>query len=137
MCYNFELQPETQRTQKDLCTSDMGYSTISCLQFLPVVSFLVRHTRERESNKVSTRRKKRNKAQFRRKITVHMLCLSRQVYHQKMPLSHFDEKAGVVQCETDWGRWHQTASEVTVEVDLEEGTRGKEVQVDMKPRLEE
>ncbi len=43
--------------------------------------------------------------------------------------SNFDEKAGVVWVTTDWGRWHQTAQEVNVEVELEEGTRGKEVNV--------
>ena len=52
-----------------------------------------------------------------------------------MWLSHFDEKSGVVPCKTEWGRWYQTAQEVTVEVDLEEGTRGKEIQVETRPNF--
>ena len=50
-------------------------------------------------------------------------------------LSHFDDKAGVVSCQTPWGSWHQTAYEVTVLVDTEPGTRGKEAQVTIKPSL--
>ena len=47
--------------------------------------------------------------------------------------SHFDEKSGVVTCPTPWGRWYQTVAEVMVEVDLEKGTRAKEVLVTMVP----
>ena len=47
--------------------------------------------------------------------------------------SHFEEKSGIVNCETEWGRWYQTVAEVVVEVDLEPGTKGKEVKVDMAP----
>ena len=46
---------------------------------------------------------------------------------------HFEEKSGIVHCQTEWGRWYQTVAEVVVEVDLEEGTKGKEVKVDMAP----
>jgi hypothetical protein len=50
-----------------------------------------------------------------------------------MANSNFDEKSGIVAHNTDWGKWYQTVAEVTIEVDLEEGTRGKEVQVDIHP----
>lgn len=42
-------------------------------------------------------------------------------------MSHFDEKAGIVPCRTDFGRWYQNVSDVTVEVDLPPGTRAKDV----------
>ena len=53
----------------------------------------------------------------------------------KMPdtNSHFDEKSGIVECKTEWGRWYQTVAEVVVEVDLEPGTRGKDVDVTIQP----
>jgi hypothetical protein len=47
--------------------------------------------------------------------------------------SHFDEKSGVVFHETSFGRWSQTVAEVVVEVDVEKGTRGKDVVVVIKP----
>ncbi|XP_026690226.2 nudC domain-containing protein 2-like [Ciona intestinalis] len=43
--------------------------------------------------------------------------------------SNFDEKSGTVECKTDWGLWYQTAEEIVVEVQVPEGTRGKEVSV--------
>ena len=46
---------------------------------------------------------------------------------------HFEEKSGIVRCQTEWGRWYQTVAEVVIEVDLEEGTKGKEVKVDIAP----
>lgn len=51
------------------------------------------------------------------------------------PLSHFDEKSGIVVSQTPFGRWHQTAHEVTVEVDLPEAAKGKEIVVKIKPSL--
>ncbi len=48
-------------------------------------------------------------------------------------MSNFEEKSGIVAHKTEWGRWYQTVSEVTIEVDLEPGTRGKEVQCQIKP----
>jgi len=41
--------------------------------------------------------------------------------------SHFDEKSGVVACKTSWGKWYQTVDEVVLEIDCEQGTRGKEI----------
>lgn len=49
-------------------------------------------------------------------------------------MSNFDEKAGVVSHATDFGKWYQTVAEVTIIIDLEPGTRGKEVQVTILPR---
>lgn len=34
---------------------------------------------------------------------------------------------------TDWGRWSQTVSDVNIEVDLQQGTKGREVKVDIRP----
>ena len=50
-----------------------------------------------------------------------------------MDNSHFDEKSGVITASTAWGRWNQTVSEVVIEVDVERGTRGKEVAIEIKP----
>ena len=47
--------------------------------------------------------------------------------------SHFDEKSGVVVCATPWGRWNQNVAEVNIEVDLEPGTRAKDLTVTIKP----
>lgn len=47
--------------------------------------------------------------------------------------SHFEEKSGIVFSSTEWGRWYQTGNEVMVEVDVEYGTRAKDVIVDIKP----
>lgn len=48
-------------------------------------------------------------------------------------VSLFDEKSGVVVCNTPWGRWWQTVQEVNIEVDLPVGTRSKEITVSLKP----
>ena len=50
-----------------------------------------------------------------------------------MANSHFDEKSGVIESLTPWGRWYQTLLEVVIEVQVEKGTRGKEVAVEIKP----
>ena len=50
-----------------------------------------------------------------------------------MSNSHFEEKSGLVCHETDFGKWYQTVSEVVILINLEKGTRGKEVIVDVKP----
>eukprot|EP00090_Calanus_glacialis_P003651 TRINITY_DN12683_c0_g1_i1.p1 TRINITY_DN12683_c0_g1~~TRINITY_DN12683_c0_g1_i1.p1 ORF type:complete len:145 (-),score=22.25 TRINITY_DN12683_c0_g1_i1:78-512(-) len=47
-------------------------------------------------------------------------------------MSDFEAKSGRVAHFTDWGSWSQTVQDVTVEVFLEKGTRGKEVQVDIQ-----
>lgn len=51
-----------------------------------------------------------------------------------MSLSHFDEKRGVIACTTEWGRWWQTVGEVCIEVNLPNGTRAKQVAVNIKPK---
>ena len=50
-----------------------------------------------------------------------------------MSNSHFDEKSGVICHKTDFGQWHQTVDEIMILVNLESGTRGKEVHVDIQP----
>ncbi|TNN62276.1 NudC domain-containing protein 2 [Liparis tanakae] len=35
---------------------------------------------------------------------------------------HFEERSGVVPCETPWGSWYQTMEEVFIEVDVPHGT---------------
>ena len=49
-------------------------------------------------------------------------------------MAHFDEKSGVVYCRTPWGQWGQTMEEVTVEVEVPEGTSTREIRCDIKPR---
>lgn len=39
--------------------------------------------------------------------------------------SHFDERSGIVECTTPWGRWYQTAEEVYVEIISSTPIRGK------------
>jgi len=48
-------------------------------------------------------------------------------------MSDFEDRSGVVSCPTDWGRWYQTVEDVTIEVLLEQGTRGKEITVNISP----
>ncbi|CAD5112515.1 DgyrCDS1728 [Dimorphilus gyrociliatus] len=48
-------------------------------------------------------------------------------------MSHFDERSGIVSVETPWGKWWQTISEIYIEVNVKEGTRGKDVNVEFKP----
>ncbi|XP_066999657.1 nudC domain-containing protein 2 [Anabrus simplex] len=52
---------------------------------------------------------------------------------QQEQLSHFVERSGIVECKTPWGRWWQTVHEVHLEVNLPEGTKAKEVSVNVKP----
>jgi hypothetical protein len=49
-------------------------------------------------------------------------------------LSHFDEKSGVVACQTPWGRWWQTVHEVHLEVKLPEITKAKQIGIKCKTR---
>lgn len=41
----------------------------------------------------------------------------------------FDEKSGIVSSPTPWGKWSQTVEDVNIEINLEQGTKGKEVSV--------
>lgn len=47
---------------------------------------------------------------------------------------HFDERSGVVKSRTPWGTWAQTIEEVFIEVDVPQGTRGKDVKCDIKAK---
>ncbi|KAM6977472.1 nudC domain-containing protein 2 [Aplochiton taeniatus] len=44
---------------------------------------------------------------------------------------HFDERSGVIPCKTPWGSWYQTMEEVFIEVNVQQGTSGKEVKCNM------
>ena len=55
------------------------------------------------------------------------------ILSSQMEVSHFDEKSGIISAKTPWGRWYQTVAEVTIEVEVENGTRGKDVKIDIKP----
>lgn len=51
-----------------------------------------------------------------------------------MSLSHFDERSGIVAVDTPWGRWWQTVSEVLIEVNIPDGTPGKQCKVIITPK---
>lgn len=46
-----------------------------------------------------------------------------------MATSFFDEKSGIVPCNTQWGRWWQTVDELHIEVRLSANIKSKDVQV--------
>lgn len=48
-----------------------------------------------------------------------------------MPLSHFDEKSGVVPFKADWGQWYQTIEEVHVEIDQFKNLKSKDVFIEI------
>ena len=48
-------------------------------------------------------------------------------FPQLAHMSNFDERSGVVPCQTPWGSWAQTIDEVFIEVNVAEGTKGKDV----------
>lgn len=48
-------------------------------------------------------------------------------------MSDFDDRSGIVACETPWGRWWQTIDDVTVEVQVATGTRAKDVRCTIRP----
>eukprot|EP00088_Acartia_fossae_P069741 TRINITY_DN9188_c0_g1_i11.p1 TRINITY_DN9188_c0_g1~~TRINITY_DN9188_c0_g1_i11.p1 ORF type:complete len:302 (-),score=43.87 TRINITY_DN9188_c0_g1_i11:1106-2011(-) len=49
-------------------------------------------------------------------------------------MADFEERSGVVACETEWGRWYQTVEDVSLEINLTPGTKGREVKVDISTR---
>ena len=49
-------------------------------------------------------------------------------------MSDFDERSGIVPCDTPWGRWWQTIEEVFAEVKLEEGTPAKSIKCAFKTK---
>lgn len=48
-------------------------------------------------------------------------------------MADFEDRSGVVYCSTEWGGWYQTLTDVNVEVNLQQGTKGKEVKVTIAP----
>ena len=48
-------------------------------------------------------------------------------------VSHFDEKSGIVPCETDWGRWWQNVDEVHVEITSFTGLKAKDIAICITP----
>ena len=46
----------------------------------------------------------------------------------------FDDRSGIISCNTPWGRWWQTLEDVTVEVHLSEAHRAKDIQCLIKSR---
>uniref|UniRef100_A0ACB8EK50 NudC domain-containing protein 2 n=1 Tax=Sphaerodactylus townsendi TaxID=933632 RepID=A0ACB8EK50_9SAUR len=47
---------------------------------------------------------------------------------------HFEERSGLVPCATPWGRWYQTMEEIFIEVNVPEGTRGRDVECSLQSR---
>ncbi|KAM9833402.1 nudC domain-containing protein 2 [Syngnathus typhle] len=47
---------------------------------------------------------------------------------------HFDERSGLVPCQTSWGSWSQTMEEVFIEVNVPPGTSAKEVKCHLATR---
>ena len=48
-------------------------------------------------------------------------------------MANFEEKSGLVPCSTPWGSWSQTIDEVFIEVNVREGTRSKDIKVNVTP----
>ena len=51
-----------------------------------------------------------------------------------IPRAHFDEKSGLVQCRTSWGTWGRTVDDVQIEVNVEKGTKSKDVKCTIQPK---
>ena len=49
-------------------------------------------------------------------------------------MSNFDERSGMVYCQTSWGQWGQTIEEVFIELDVTEGTKARDIRCDIKPK---
>jgi len=47
-----------------------------------------------------------------------------------MAVNHFDEKSGIIACNTEWGRWWQTVYDLYIEVVLPVNTKSKDVKID-------
>ncbi|XP_072026455.1 nudC domain-containing protein 2-like isoform X2 [Amphiura filiformis] len=48
-------------------------------------------------------------------------------------MSNFDERSGVVACNTSWGQWYQTIEEVYVEINVPQGTLAKQINIVFAP----
>lgn len=49
-------------------------------------------------------------------------------------MANFDEKSGIIPCTTPWGKWWQTIEEVFIEVSVADGTKTKEISIDINPK---
>ena len=49
-------------------------------------------------------------------------------------MANFDEKSGVIPCNTPWGNWWQTIEDIFIEVLVTEGTKSGEISIDIKPK---
>ena len=49
-------------------------------------------------------------------------------------MADFEEKSGVVSCNTPWGKWLQNIEEVFIEIPVAEGTNSKEISIVIKPK---
>ena len=49
-------------------------------------------------------------------------------------MANFDEKSGVIPCNTPWGKWWQTIEDIFIEVLVTEGTKSGEISIDIKPK---
>lgn len=47
---------------------------------------------------------------------------------------NFEERSGVVPCQTPWGSWYQTMEEIFIEVNVPHGTSGKEVKCSLSSK---
>lgn len=47
-------------------------------------------------------------------------------------MTDFDDRAGLVSCQTEFGCWLQTCDEVVIEIDVPKGTRAKDVKCDVR-----
>ena len=48
--------------------------------------------------------------------------------------ANFEEKSGLVSCYTSWGSWGQTVEEVHVEVNVNPGTKAKDIKCQIQPK---
>ena len=49
-------------------------------------------------------------------------------------MTDFDERSGIVPCQTPWGKWWQTIDDVFMEIPVPDGTKSKEIKVEFKPK---
>ncbi|XP_016326941.1 nudC domain-containing protein 2 [Sinocyclocheilus anshuiensis] len=47
---------------------------------------------------------------------------------------HFEERSGVIPCQTAWGSWYQTIEEVFIEVSVAPGTSAKEIKCSIRSK---
>ena len=70
--------------------------------------------------------------QLYRKYTLYTINISTYIYIYGM--AHFDERLGLVQCRNSWGTWGQTVDDVQIEVNVEKGTKSRDVKYTMQPK---